>query len=274
MNDDIGWKGRVAQTDRPAMSKPTQSPESSAELIAGRNPVIEALRGGKTIEKVVILYGAKGTAIEQIRSLARQNGVPCVEANKQRFRELVSDATTQGVVAVVGTQAYVSIDQILERARERKEPPFILVLDELEDPHNVGALIRTAESAAVHGVVIPKHHAAPISQTVAKTSAGAVEHILLSKVTNIAQTLEMLKEEGLWIVGADLEGDRLFDTVDYTMPTAIVVGNEGKGIRKLVKDKCDFLVKIPMLGKVRSLNASVAGALILYEVVRKRSRHD
>lgn len=252
----------------------TKTGGKSSELITGRNPVMEALRSGTAVEKVVVLYGAKGSAIERIKTLAQQRGVPCAEVNKQRFRELVSDATTQGVVAIVGKQTYFEVDQILQHARERNEAAFVLILDELEDPHNVGALIRTAESAAVHGILIPKHHAAPITQTVSKTSAGAVEHIRLARVTNVAQTLDELKNEGLWIVGADLEGNRMFYDVDYTMPVAIVIGNEGRGIRRLVKEKCDFLVKIPMLGKVQSLNASVAGAIILYEVVRKRSHRD
>ncbi len=272
MRHDFAWSERPVETAKTNVSM--KSAASSDQLIAGRNPVMEALRAGRVIDKVVVLYGAKGAAIEKIKVLARQRGVPCVEVNKQRFRELVSDATTQGVVAVVGTKAYVSVDHILQHARNRNEPPFILVLDELDDPHNVGALIRTAESAAVHGVVVPKHHAAPITQTVSKTSAGAVEHMCVAKVANIAQTLEELKSEGLWIVGADMEGDRLFDDLDYTMPIAVVIGSEGTGIRRLVKEKCDFLVKIPMLGKVRSLNASVAGALILYEVVRKRTHPD
>ncbi|MEE9225301.1 MAG: 23S rRNA (guanosine(2251)-2'-O)-methyltransferase RlmB [Bacteroidota bacterium] len=269
MRHEFEWKERAVETQR---ANVREGP--SSELIAGRNPVMEALRAGAAIEKVVFLYGAKGSAIERIKALARQSGVPCVEVNKQRFRELVSDATTQGVVAIVETKAYLSVDQILQHARERNEPPFVLVLDELDDPHNIGALIRTAESAAVHGVVVPKHHAAPITHTVSKTSAGAIEHMRVAKVTNITQTLDELKSEGLWVVGADPEGDRLFYDLDYTMPVAVVIGNEGRGIRRLVKEKCDFLVRIPMLGKVQSLNASVAGALILYEAVRKRSHQD
>ena len=269
MSHEFGWKEQAVD-----LSGANFRTASSSELIAGRNPVMEALRAGSAIEKVVLLYGAKGNAIESIKALARRRGVPCVEVNKQRFRQLVSDATTQGVVAIVETQAYVSVDQILQHAKDRNDPPFILVLDELEDPHNIGALIRTAESAAVHGVVVPKHRSALITQTVSKTSAGAIEHMRVAKVTNIVQTLDELKSEGLWVVGADSEGDRLVYDLDYTMPIAVVIGNEGRGIRRLVKEKCDYLVKIPMFGKVRSLNASVAGALILYEVVRKRSHHD
>jgi 23S rRNA (guanosine2251-2'-O)-methyltransferase len=243
-----------------------------SNIIAGRNPVIEALRAGTMIEKVVILAGVRGDIIEKIRGMARRNRVPVVEVGKQKFRELVSDTTTQGVVAIVGTKSYVEIDDILAQASERSEPPFVLILDEIEDPQNLGALIRTAECVGIHGVIIPKHHAASVNQTVAKTSAGASEHVPVAKVTNIAQTLEELKQKGLWIVGSSSDAEQLYTEVDYAMPIALVVGNEGKGIRQLVKEKCDFLVRIPLYGKVGSLNASVAGALVMYEVVRKRRR--
>ncbi len=244
----------------------------TANIIAGRNPVIEALRAGTIIERVVILSGVKGAVIEKIKQMAKRNRVPFVEVGKQKFRELVSDTTTQGVVAIVGTKAYVELDDILAISRGRNEPPLILILDEIEDPQNLGALIRTAESAGVHGVVIPKHHAASVNQTVAKTSAGASEHLPVAKVVNIATTLDELKQQGLWIVGTDPAAEKLYTQVDYSMPTALVIGNEGKGIRQLVKEKCDFLVKIPLYGKVESLNASVAGALVMYEIVRKRKQ--
>ncbi len=244
----------------------------TANIIAGRNPVMEALKAGTLIEKVVILAGVKGNIIEKIRQMAKRNRVPCVEVGKQKFRDLVSDTTTQGVVAIVGTKAYVEMDDILAVAKERNEPPFVLILDEIEDPQNLGALIRTAECAGVHGAVIPKHHAASVNQTVAKTSAGASEHLPVAKVTNIVSTLEELKSKGLWIVGTDAAAEKVYTEIDYTMPIAMVIGNEGKGIRQLVKEKCDFVVKIPVYGKVESLNASVAGALILYEVVRKRKK--
>jgi 23S rRNA (guanosine2251-2'-O)-methyltransferase len=240
------------------------------ELIAGRNPVIEALRSGAAVEKVVILFGVRGSAIEKIRGLARQRGIECVEFNKQKFRELVSDATTQGVVAVVGSKEYVSVNSILDLARERNEQPFLLVLDEIQDPQNLGAIIRTAECAGVHGVIIPKHHAATVNQTVAKTSAGASTHMPVAKVTNIAMTLDELKQHGIWVVGTDVEGDKMYYDVDYKDAVALVVGGEGEGIRQLTKEKCDFLVKIPMFGKIGSLNASVAAALLMYEVVRAR----
>jgi len=242
----------------------------TANIIAGRNPVMEALKAETLIERIVILAGVKGNIIEKIKQMAKRNRVPVVEVGKQKFRELVSDTTTQGVVAIVGTKSYVEIEDILNVAKERNEAPFILILDEIEDPQNLGALMRTAECAGIHGAIIPKHHAASVNQTVAKTSAGASEHLPVARVTNIATTLEELKTKGLWIVGTDASAEKSYPDVDYTMPIAVVVGNEGKGIRQLVKEKCDFVVKIPLFGNIESLNASVAGALIMYEVVRKR----
>jgi 23S rRNA (guanosine2251-2'-O)-methyltransferase len=242
----------------------------SLDIIAGRQPVTEALKGGTLIEKIVILFGVKGPPIEKIKQLAKQNRVPVTEVGKHRFRELVSDTTTQGVVAIVGTKKYVELEDILAKAAAKAEVPFVIVLDEIQDPQNLGALIRTAECAGAHGIVIPKHSAASVNQTVAKTSAGASEYMLVAKVTNIAVTLEELKEKGFWVVGTDSEGGKDYALLDYSSPIALVIGNEGSGIRKLVKEKCDFLAKIPLFGNVESLNASVAGALVMYEVVRKR----
>lgn len=256
--------------DRPSPLRVVHDRKPSVDIVAGRNPVMEALRSGRIIEKVVILAGVKGTAIEKIREMARRNRVPCVEVGKMKFRDLVSDTTTQGVVAIVGTKKYVEMEDIFATAKSRNEQPFILFLDEIEDPQNLGALIRTAECAGVHGAVIPKHHAATVNQTVAKTSAGASEHLLVAKVTNIANTLDELKQKGIWVIGTDSNAEKLFTELDYTTPIALVVGNEGKGVRHLVKEKCDFVVKIPLFGKVESLNASVAGALVMYEAVRQR----
>ena len=241
-----------------------------SDLILGRQPVIEALRAGTPLEKVVLLFGTKGAPVERIRQLCRRQGIPLVEVDKNRFHALCRDPHVQGVLAVAAMKEYVDVDEILGTAKERAEPPFLLVLDEIEDPQNLGALIRTAACAGVHGVVIPKHHAAPISQTVARASAGASLHLPITKVTNVAQTLEEFKSAGLWIVGADMSGDRLYSSIDYTEPVAVVVGSEGRGLRRLVKEKCDFLVRIPLHGKIESLNASVAGALIMYEGVRAR----
>ena len=244
----------------------------SANIIAGRIPVLEALKAGTIIEKILILYGVKGGAIDRIKDIAKQNRIPCMEVGKQKFRDLASDTTTQGVVAVVGSKGYVETDDIIGSAEALKEPPFILVLDEIEDPHNLGALVRTAECSGVHGIIIPKHHAASVNQTVSKTSAGASEYILVAKVPNIANTLDELKKKGLWVVGTDPSAQKLYTEIDYSGPIAIVIGNEGKGIRPLVKEKCDFMARIPLYGKIESLNVSVAGALIMFEVLRQRKR--
>lgn len=239
-------------------------------IIAGRKPVLEALRAGTTIEKIVFLLGVQGKVMVDIKSLAEQHGVQVIEAGKQQFRELANDVTTQGVVAVVPTKEYVDLDDILTIARERNERAFILILDEVEDPHNLGALVRTAECAGVHGVVIPRHHAASVSTGAVKASAGATEHMPMAEVTNIAASLQQLKGDGLWVVGLDMGGEKLYTQVDYTTPIAIVVGNEGRGIRRLVRETCDHLIKIPLYGKLASLNASVAGALVMYEVAKQR----
>ncbi len=270
MNFEINDHNNKFHHDRPSPLRVVHDRKPTLDIIAGRNPVMEALRSGRIIEKVVILAGVRGTAIEKIKSLAKRNRVPYVEVGKMKFRDLVSDTTTQGVVAIVGTKKYVEVEDILNTSTRKNEAPFILFLDEIEDPQNLGALIRTAECAGAHGAVIPKHHAASVNLTVARTSAGASEHLPVAKVTNITTTLEELKAKGFWIVGTHSESDKLYTDVDYTTPIAIVVGNEGKGIRQLVKEKCDFVVKIPLYGIVQSLNASVAGALVMYEVVRQR----
>jgi 23S rRNA (guanosine2251-2'-O)-methyltransferase len=265
-----GHQEHQSHQERPSPLRVIHDRKPSADIVAGRQPVMEALRSGRLIEKIVILAGVKGSSIEKIKQLAKKNRIPFVEVGKMKFRDLVSDTTTQGVVAIVGTKTYVEVEDILQKAEQQKDKPFILILDEIEDPQNLGALIRTAECAGVHGVVIPKHHAATINQTVSKTSAGASEHLLAAKVTNIVNTIDELKEKGIWVVGTDSDAEKLYTDIDYNGPIALVIGNEGKGVRQLVKEKCDFVVRIPLFGKIQSLNASVAGALMMYETVRQR----
>jgi len=240
-------------------------------VIAGRKPVIEALNAGTPVEKIYILRGTHGEPIDAIRQLARQKNIVCSEADKNLIDKFARDTTSQGVVAIVGTKEYADIDEILSIAATKNEKAFILLFDEIEDPHNLGALIRTAVCLGAHGGVIPKHNAAPVNETVAKTSAGASAHFPIAKVTNLTATIEELKEKGVWVVGTDAGAEKNFTEIDYSMPIALVIGNEGKGIRRLVKEKCDFLVRIPMAGSFDSLNASVAGALVMYEVFRKRT---
>jgi len=241
-------------------------------IIAGRKPVIEALKARTSIEKIVLLGGVHGGIIEEIRKLAEKSNIEVSEADRFEFRELASHATTQGVIALVASKKYQDIEELLEVPASRNEKGFLLLLDEIEDPQNLGALIRTAECAGVHGVILPKHNAAPVTSTVVKTSAGATEHMAVAEVTNMVNTIQRLKEDGYWIVGLDAEGGKLFSGVDYSTPVAIVVGSEGRGLRRLVKESCDHLVRIPLRGKIESLNASVAGALVMYEVVRQRTR--
>lgn len=241
------------------------------KIIAGRQPVMEALKAGMPVEKVIFLRGVHGTIVDEIKRVARTRGIPLTEATRMEFRELASDATTQGVIALVAsTQQLSSFEDILAIPHNRGERGFLLILDEIEDPQNLGALIRTAECAGVHGVIIPKHHSAGISGATIKASAGATAYVSVGEVTNIVNAIKELKSNGYWIVGLDMAGTKPFREVDYTMPVAIVVGSEGKGIRRLVKEHCDFLVKIPLLGKIASLNASVAGALVMYEVTSQR----
>ncbi len=239
-------------------------------LIAGRQPVLEALRSDTPLEKIYLLFGARGGALQQIEQLARLRGVPVKQIDKQRFSELSAGVNAQGVFAVAASKQYVDVDDLLRLAEEKGEKPFLLILDEIEDPHNLGALIRTAECAGVHGVILPRHHSASLNETVTKASAGASLHLPVAKVTNIANTLDDLRERGVWIVGTEMDAPRLYVDIDYSIGIGIVVGNEGKGIRRLVKEKCDFLVRIPMYGKIESLNASVAGALILFEAAKHR----
>jgi 23S rRNA (guanosine2251-2'-O)-methyltransferase len=241
-------------------------------IIAGRKPVMEALRAGTRIEQIVFLAGVQGPVVNEITSLAERLKIRVSRADKQQFRELATDATAQGVVAIVRSKAFVGLEELLAIGPTRGERGFLLILDEIEDPHNLGALVRTAECAGVHGVIVPKHHAAPVTPTVVKTSAGATEHMAMAEVTNIVNTIETLKERGYWIVGLASQGTASYAAVDYTVPVALVVGNEGKGIRRLVREHCDHLVKIPLSGRIGSLNASVAGGLAMFEVVRQRQQ--
>jgi 23S rRNA (guanosine2251-2'-O)-methyltransferase len=242
----------------------------AGQYIAGRQPLLEALKSRQPIDQILILHGTAGAQIQQIKQLAREQRIAVKEADKERFREVSGDTVTQGVLALVNDYRYVEIEDILALAQRKNEPPFLLVLDEIEDPHNLGALVRTAECAGVHGVIIPKHHAASVNQTVIKTSAGATSHMPIARVTNIAQTLDELKKENIWIVGTDMQAEKKYFEHDYRGAVAVVIGSESSGMRRLVKEKCDFLVSIPMHGKIESLNASVAGGLVLFEAAKLR----
>lgn len=240
------------------------------ELIAGKHAVLEALRSGRTIHKIWIAEQAQKHHTQPIVTEAKKRSIVMQTADKRKLDAMVSDVPHQGVVAQVAAHDYVSVEELLERARSRGETPFLLILDEVEDPHNLGSILRSADCTGVHGVIIPKRRSAGLTATVSKTSAGAVEYVPVARVTNIAQTIETLKQEGIWVTGADGQAEQVAYEADFKLPLAIVIGNENRGIGRLIKEKCDFLVRLPMAGRINSLNASVAASVLMYEVVRQR----
>lgn len=243
-----------------------------SDFLVGRNPIMEALKNGSPIHKLFIQQGAsKGSVIELV-SRARESKIPIREVDRKYLDSLVPETNHQGVVAAVPAREYVEVEDILDQARQKKEDPFILILDELEDPHNLGAVLRIADAVGVHGVVIPKRRAVGLTSTVVKTSAGAVEYVPVARVANLVQTVEKLKVEGCWVVGADMDGEVLWNSKNLSGALACVIGSEGKGISRLLKEKCDFLVKIPMKGKISSLNASAATAVLCYEILRQKEK--
>jgi 23S rRNA (guanosine2251-2'-O)-methyltransferase len=239
------------------------------EWIIGKNPVVEALRSGREINKIMIAETSQRGNMQQVTKLAKENGIIVQLVPKKKLDQLV-DGNHQGVAASVAAYQYASLDDLFKRAEEKNEDPLFLILDEIEDPHNLGSILRTADAAGVHGVIIPKRRAVGLTGTVAKASTGAIEYIPVARVTNISQTIDELKENGIWIMGTDAKGKQDFREIDGKMPLGIVIGSEGKGISRLVSQKCDFLVRLPMVGHVTSLNASVAASLLMYEVYRKR----
>jgi len=241
----------------------------NGEIIAGKNPVLEALRSGREINKIWISEGVKKSGIKELLDLARERGVFVQYVPKKKIDQLTT-ANHQGIAASVAAYKYAELDDLFQAANERKEDPFFIILDELEDPHNLGSIIRTADAIGVHGIIIPKRRSVGLTATVAKASTGAIEHVPVCRVNNLAQTVDELKERGLWIAGTDAKGSIDYRKMDAALPLAIIIGSEGKGMSRLLKEKCDFLYSLPMVGHVNSLNASVAAALLMYEVYRKR----
>ena len=237
--------------------------------LEGRNAVIEAFRAGKTIDKLFVLEHCQEGSMNTIIREAKKKDTIINYVKKERLDQMSETGKHQGVIAYVAAYDYATVDDILERAREKDEQPFIIVLDNIEDPHNLGAIIRTANLAGAHGVIISKHRAAGLTATVAKASAGAINYTPVAKVTNIAKTIEKLKDKGLWFVCADMGGTRMYD-LDLKGPIGLVIGNEGEGVSRLVKEKCDFIASVPMFGDIDSLNASVATGVLAYEIVRQR----
>lgn len=241
-----------------------------SDKIEGRNPVAEALKSGRQIDKIYVRRGEKQGSIIPIIRDAKRRGIIVSEVDASKLNEMSETGNHQGVIAQVPPMDYAEVDDILKIAEERGEPPFIVILDRIADPHNLGSVIRTANCAGVHGVIISRHDSAPVTAVAAKASAGAVEFTPVARVNNLARTIDDLKKKGIWVTGADAAGDRSLYEADLAGPVAIVIGSEGEGMSRLVAEKCDFLVKIPMRGNVNSLNASVAAALMIYEAAKKR----
>lgn len=245
------------------------SMEETGNRIEGRNAVLEAFRSGKTIDKLFVLDGCKDGPVQTILREAKKSDTIINYIPKERLDAMSETGKHQGVIAVAAAYKYANVEEILEKAKEKGEPPFIFVLDNIEDPHNLGAIIRTANLAGAHGVIIPKRRAVGLTGTVAKASAGAINYTPVAKVTNLAATIKELKEQGLWFVCADMGGTTMYE-LDLKGPIGLVIGNEGEGVGKLVKENCDFVASIPMKGDIDSLNASVAAGVLAYEIVRQR----
>ncbi|WP_088036594.1 23S rRNA (guanosine(2251)-2'-O)-methyltransferase RlmB [Evansella clarkii] len=240
------------------------------DLIAGKNPVIEALKGGRPVNKIWIAEGSQRGQMNNVIQYAKNAKVNVQFVPKKKLDQM-TESQHQGVVAQIAAYEYQDLSVLFDRAAEKNEPPFFILLDELEDPHNLGSILRTADASGAHGVIVPKRRSVGLTSTVAKASAGAIEHVPVARVTNLARTMEDLKKEGLWFVGTDAKGTEDYRETDLTMPLGLVIGSEGKGLGRLVKEKCDFLVRIPLSGKVTSLNASVAAGLLMYETFRRRN---
>ncbi len=251
-------------------ARPAEQDPGADGLIEGRNAVIEALRAGTSIDKIYLQKGETDRTLGHIASTAREKGIVVVDADKRKLDFMSRTHAHQGVIALASVREYVSVADILNAAREKGEAPLIVVCDEISDPHNLGAIIRTAECAGAHGVIIPKRRSAGLTSVVGKTSAGAVSYVPVARVPNIAALLKELQKEGVWVFGTAAEGTTTLYDADLKGPAAIVIGSEGDGMTRLVREGCDFLVSIPMKGKISSLNASAAAAILLYEAVRQR----
>lgn len=244
--------------------------EQYRDQVEGRNAVLELIESGKDINKIYIEKGEKQGSINKILQKANERKILVTEIDKQKFRQMAETPNAQGIIAIVPPFDYCDVYDIIDLAKEKNEDPFILILDGIEDPHNLGSIIRTAETAGVHGIIIPKRRAASVNSTVNKVSAGAVEHMKIARVNNINETINTLKKEGIWICGTDMDTNKYYYNQDLTGPLAIVIGSEGFGMSRLVKENCDFLIKIPMKGKITSLNASVSAGIVVYEAVKQR----
>lgn len=248
--------------------------EDREDIIEGRNAVIEALKSGTNVENVMVSKGDTTGSIKQIFAICKEKGIIIKEVDRRKLDSMAGNSNHQGVIARVTPYTYCEVKDILDYAKSKGEEPFIVILDELNDPHNFGALIRTAEACGVHGIIISKRRCVTVTSVVYKSSAGAISNMKVAKVSNINNTIDLLKEKNIWIYGAHMEAPSFCHELDYKGAVAIVIGGEDTGITKLTKEKCDFLVKIPMVGKISSLNASVAGGIMMYEVLKNRLVRD
>lgn len=243
--------------------------EQEAELIGGKNPIVEALRSGRELNKIWIAEGLNKKSIGEILALAKEAGVIVQAVPKQKLDGML-DVNHQGIIASVAAYKYAELEDLFSVAAKRGEDPLFVILDELEDPHNLGSILRTADATGVHGIIIPKRRSVGLTGVVAKASTGAIEHVPVVRVNNLSQTVEELKKSGVWIAGTDAAKSADYRQMDATLPLAVIIGSEGKGMSRILKEKCDFLYHLPMVGHVTSLNASVAASLLMYEVLRKR----
>ncbi len=262
----------VKHTDAFESLESIEPPDINSDILEGRNPVLEALRSGRTINKLIVAKGDREGSIRQITAIAKENGITIQEVDRRHLDSLSTTNSHQGVMAYVSVKDYVEVDDILEASAQKGEPPFIIILDEINDAHNLGSILRTADAVGAHGVIIPKRRSVGLTSVVAKASAGAIEYIPVARVTNLAQTIDYLKKNNIWVIGTDQVGEKDFFESDLKGPVALVIGSEGEGMGRLVKEKCDFIVKIPMLGKISSLNASVAASIVMYEILKQRDR--
>ncbi|TCP52309.1 23S rRNA (guanosine2251-2'-O)-methyltransferase [Tumebacillus sp. BK434] len=258
---------RVVRAER--IEREQVSFDGGNEQVEGRHPVMEALRSGREINKILVAEGAQGS-ITELLGKARAKNIIIQSVPRAKLDQIAEGRNHQGIIAYIAAKEYVELDVIVAAANNSPRPGLIVVLDEIEDPHNLGSILRTADGVGAHGVIIPKRRAVPLTATVAKASAGAIEHVPVARVANISQTIEQLKKDGYWVVGTDVDGENMYHQVEMTGPTVLVIGNEGKGLGEVVKKRCDYLVRLPMIGQVQSLNAGVATGILLYEVLRQR----
>ncbi len=276
MKKSVGVDSLVNRSVKKAVPSPAKDVVAESpiplpeDVVVGRNAVLELLKGGRDVNRLLVAEGSPAGSLTEILARARAQGVVVETVSRNRLETIAAGWRHQGVLAYAAPVPYADLDELLDSAAAQDSPPFLLLLDGIEDPQNLGAILRTADAAGVSGVVIPKRRSCPLSAAVAKTSAGAVEYVPVARTANLVQTIGRLKERGYWVAGADMAGKAEYYETDLTGAVALVIGGEGKGLSRLVKEKCDFLVRLPMVGRINSLNASVAAAVLMYEVVRQR----